>query len=410
LDIKDAVMLSLRFARFNPALLLLSATALAICQSSGQSTLERGSQAFKQGDLASAFKILKPLADAGNASAQELLGEVCYVGYDVGYNIPCNDAQAIQWYRLAAQNGNPKAQCRLGTRLRIDQKKDTEGFEWMLKSAKQGYPDCMCDIGEYYRGGWSPVTQNYSEALKWFKTAEEKGEACHYNLGSAYYFGQGVEVDFKSAAALLQKEASNKYSVHHADASELLASIYEQGGRGMEQNYSEAAKWYRDAIDAPALKWEKSSQDWARLNLGDLYVQGEGVPQDFGEALKLFKPLAGVGDARAQTRMGDLYAEGKGVTQSDIEAVKWYRMAAEQADPSGQFHLGMAYKSGKGVPEDYVLAHMWFNLAGANEKNIAPRLDQSLRDQVAREMTKEQIAEAQRLAREWKPKKPTEKK
>jgi len=58
------------------------------------------------------------------------------------------------------------------------------------------------------------------------------------------------------------------------------------------------------------------------------------------------------------------------------------------------------YVDGYGVPQDYIQAHMWFNLAGAN--GVAFAVQQ--RDMVARKMTPGQIAEAQRLAREWKPK------
>jgi TPR repeat protein len=100
------------------------------------------------------------------------------------------------------------------------------------------------------------------------------------------------------------------------------------------------------------------------------------------------------------------------VPQDYAEAVRWYRKAAEQGLASAQFDLGLMYASGQGVPQDYVLAHMWLNLSASNSRG-----DQSLqtaaainerriqaRDEVARKMTPDQIAEAQRHAREWKPK------
>ena len=88
------------------------------------------------------------------------------------------------------------------------------------------------------------------------------------------------------------------------------------------------------------------------------------------------------------------------------EAVKWYRLAAEQGKNVAQFELGAMYANGKGVPQDFVQAHKWLNLAASR---ITPRKEddveaQSARDSLAKKMTTSQVAEAQRLAREWQPK------
>jgi hypothetical protein len=72
---------------------------------------------------------------------------------------------------------------------------------------------------------------------------------------------------------------------------------------------------------------------------------------------------------------------------------------AGQGDAKAQGDLGAAYVKGEGVPQDYVLAHMWFNLAAAQGNEDA----RQNRDGVAKLMTPDQIAEAQRLARQWKP-------
>ena len=99
-----------------------------------------------------------------------------------------------------------------------------------------------------------------------------------------------------------------------------------------------------------------------------------------------------------------MYYNGRGVPQDYTEALKWYRLAAEQGHAAAQFNLGLMYENGQGVPQEYVQAHMWLNLGasrewGANAKSHAER-----RDSVASKMTSKQIAEAQRLAREWKAK------
>jgi len=132
----------------------------------------------------------------------------------------------------------------------------------------------------------------------------------------------------------------------------------------------------------------------------DAYERG-----DYKTAYRLFKPLAEQGDTKAQNNIGEMYDKGRGVPQDYAEAVKWYRKAAEQGDLIGQNNLGEMYEKGKGVPKDYMLAYMWFNLASA--RNPIGLRDWAVenRNRVAAQMTPEQIAEAQRLSGEWKPKK-----
>ena len=122
--------------------------------------------------------------------------------------------------------------------------------------------------------------------------------------------------------------------------------------------------------------------------------------QDYATALRLWRPLADQGDARAQNNLGVMYSNGQGVPQDYAEAVRWYRKAADQGFARAQNNLGVMYSNGRGVPQDYVQAHMWLNLAATKGDKDAVEG----RDQVARKMTTAQIAEAQKLAREWKPK------
>ena len=138
----------------------------------------------------------------------------------------------------------------------------------------------------------------------------------------------------------------------------------------------------------------------AQNKLAGMYYSGYGVPHDYKEAEKWYRKAAEQGYANAQLNLGFMYQQGQGVPQDYEEAVKWYRKAAEQGGAYGQLNLGMLYRDGQGVPQDYVLAYMWFNLAAAQGNAFAI----SDRDTAAEEMTSDQIAEAQRLAREWKPK------
>jgi hypothetical protein len=91
---------------------------------------------------------------------------------------------------------------------------------------------------------------------------------------------------------------------------------------------------------------------------------------------------------------------GWGTPQDSAEAVKWYRLAAERGDGLGQRNLGVMYQNGWGVPQDYIQAYMWFNLAATRGREDV----MSNGEFVASMMTPDQIARAQLLAREWKPK------
>jgi TPR repeat protein len=92
-----------------------------------------------------------------------------------------------------------------------------------------------------------------------------------------------------------------------------------------------------------------------------------------------------------------MYADGQGVLQNATEAAKWVRKAADQGDAAAQYALSLMYAKGQGVPEDYASAHKWSNLAAAAGHEQA----RSHLEKLGAFMQKEQIAEAQRLAREW---------
>ncbi len=127
---------------------------------------------------------------------------------------------------------------------------------------------------------------------------------------------------------------------------------------------------------------------------------------DYATALREWRPLAKQGDAEAQFFLGFMYTLGDGVPQDYAKAMKWYRKAAEQGVAKAQHYLGVMYDNGDGVPQDYAKAHMWFNLAASRfPRGYARDKAVKKRDIVAKRMTPAQISEAQKLAREWKPKK-----
>jgi len=179
----------------------------------------------------------------------------------------------------------------------------------------------------------------------------------------------------------------------------------------VSQDYKEAFKWYQLAGE--------QGLDVAQYKLGEMYGKGQGIPLDYKEAIKWLlksaeqknpkaqrlirasyhkwhKQIAEQGDSYAQRFLGASYYLGLGVTQDYAEAAKWYKKSAEQGDSVAQNILGAMYEKGKGISKDFVEAYKWFSISGetGNGRMHREKLGK-------REMTPAQIAEAQRLAREW---------
>ena len=169
-----------------------------------------------------------------------------------------------------------------------------------------------------------------------------------------------------------------------------------ENGRGVPEDETEAVRWYRLAADQGLRA--------AQFNLGLMYLNGRGVPQDDAEAVRWYRLAAEQGDAAAQNNLGVMYATtGRGIPQDDAEAVRRYRLAAQQGHAAAQYNLGIMYGTGRGVPQDYVAAYMWLDLAGRQSSGDDREAYIKAREALAALITSEQIAEALRLAREWKP-------
>jgi TPR repeat protein len=227
------------------------------------------------------------------------------------------------------------------------------------------------------------------------RKSEEAIQRVFDDASAAYEQG-----DYATAYRLIKPLAEQGY----AKAQYNLGVLYNKGV-GVPQDYTEAMKWYRKAA-------EQGLAD-AQYNLGVMYHEGEGIPQDYAEGLNWFRKAAEQGNADAQYNLGVMYHKGEGVQQDYTETSKWYWMAAEQGHADAQYSLGAMYGRGQGVPQDRVQAYMWLSLAASrfSEPEIEKRQMVILNiGIIASEMTPEQIAEAQRLVREWKPKKERKKK
>jgi uncharacterized protein len=253
---------------------------------------------------------------------------------------------------------------------------------------------------------------DYVTAMRLLGTLVDQDDTrAEAQLGMMYVKGQGVAQDYTVGMRWL-RIAAEKGS---ADAQNQIGILF-QRGRGVERNEAEAVKWFRVAAD-------QGGSISAQNNLADTYALGLGVPQDFHEAFKWYRIAAGQGSSYAENVMGVACEHGLYLPQDDTEAFRWYRRAANKVYErpedtwihTPQYNIGVMYASGRGTAQDYVRALMWFTLAVAFGDTKPPSpfgvqlagtptetaLEQ--RDKLAALMTSAQIAEAEKLAREWKP-------
>jgi TPR repeat protein/formylglycine-generating enzyme required for sulfatase activity len=135
-----------------------------------------------------------------------------------------------------------------------------------------------------------------------------------------------------------------------------------------------------------------------------MYFNGQGVPQNYAEAVKWYRKAADQGNSGSQFGLGLMYAEGQGVPQDYAEAVRWYRKAADQGNFGGQFNLGLMYAKGQGVPQDYQEAYLWFSLSAAQRKTLGNDNTSKNRDLAARFLSPAQLIHVQQRASRWRPK------
>ncbi|HEY3901858.1 MAG TPA: tetratricopeptide repeat-containing serine protease family protein [Chthoniobacter sp.] len=172
---------------------------------------------------------------------------------------------------------------------------------------------------------------------------------------------------------------------------QFMTGMYLEEGKEVSKNMAEAVGWYRKSAE--------QGDPNAQRNLGACYLDGNGLPEDHAEAVRWFRKAAMHGEASAQYLLALCYQRGNGVTKDEVEAARWYHLSASQGHPGAQLSLGLAYLSGDGVPRDYILGYSWVNLAAANgvvaAKDLLPAIEHHL--------TLDQVAEAQRISREFHP-------
>ena len=337
--------------------------------------LEEAEKLFLDCKLDEAFEVFKVLAEQGNARAMYFMGEYYthqygHVGQDieignqwrkkgyelgdvlsslnVAYSFPEDSPERNELFDRMfkptlelAQSGDVFAQNEIGELYfigYIEEIDEEKKLYWLKKAAESGHWRSMCELGE-----WFEDNEKYSEAIKWYKKAAEKGYAAAENyLALCYAKGKGVEVDKYEAVKWYKKAAEHGLAIGQAN----LAYCYEYG-EGVEQDLDKAIKWYKKAFE--------NGDDESGTNLGLLLAE----VGDYKEAVKWLRKSAEREDAVAENYLAFCYHEGKGVEVDKYEAVKWYKKAAEHGLAVGQYNLACCYHIGKGIEKNDKRAKQW---------------------------------------------------
>ena len=226
--------------------------------------------------------------------AQFNLGVMCANGTGV----PQNYAEAVRWYRLAADQAHAKGQvnlgvmCEDGTGIPQD---PTEAAQWYRRAADQGNAGGQANLGLMYKDG-TGVPQDFIEAVRLIKLAADQGHATgQCSLGLLHEDGIGVPQDPTEAARLYRLAADQGLA-----AGQCSLGLMYQNGTGVSKDFTEAVRWYRLAADQGLAT--------GQLNLGRLFFIGNGVSKDINKAAQLLTLACDQGCQLAIDNLGKLTA------------------------------------------------------------------------------------------------------
>ena len=341
--------------------------------------------AYNREDYKTSYRLIRPLAKKGFAQAQYNLG----VLYLKGKGVKANLIKAKKLFEFAAEQGVVKAQNKLALMhvKGMGVVKDfNKAIEWWNLAAAQGNGKAQTNLGWMYEMG-KGVPKDSQKAVNWYQLASNQGIAIaqkKLNLlldqtKKPLQENNTNSKDFKSF-----EEIKNLHSITASLRSE-LEQIKSEQANAIEATNQGKAKAKQEQltgiIDNPSkLKAGRDSfrENKLDVDLFDTAINSLGR-KEFTTALQLFTDLANRGMAEAQINLGMMFESGQGVLQNFDEAIKWYQLAASQGLTKAQeklnllvskaaaaqvnFGLGVAFENGQGVPQDIMEAIRWYQLA-----------------------------------------------
>ena len=341
--------------------------------------------AYNREDYKTSYRLIRPLAKKGFAQAQYNLG----VLYLKGKGVKANLIKAKKLFEFAAEQGVVKAQNKLALMhvKGIGVVKDfNKAIEWWNLAAAQGNGKAQTNLGWMYEMG-KGVPKDSQKAVNWYQLASNQGIAIaqkKLNLlldqtKKPLQENNTNSKDFKSF-----EEIKNLHSITASLRSELEQIKSEQANaiEATNQGKAKAKQGQLTSIIDNSSKL-KAGRDSFRENKLDVDLFDTAINslgrKEFTTALQLFTDLANRGMAEAQINLGMMFESGQGVLQNFDEAIKWYQLAASQGLIKAQeklnllvskaaaaqvnFGLGVAFENGQGVPQDIMEAIRWYQLA-----------------------------------------------
>jgi len=143
----------------------------------------------------------------------------------------------------------------------------------------------------------------------------------------------------------------------------------------------------------------EAGQTSAQAAVGQMYLDGHGVPQDPAQAAVWLEKAAAGGNARARAQIGAMYATGTGVVQDEMKASYWLLKAANQNVRQSQRFMAQRFYYGQGVPKDLTQSFLYAALCARQGDPEGQAMTQEL----AKQMTPEEQARALTLVQSWQP-------
>lgn len=358
----------------------------------GKNQMEMLEKMIEDGEYDDAEPILLGMAEAGDAEAMYLLGDL--------YEEKGDDANTDKWMLLAYENGSATAKSMAKSIFVIaEENAEADDAHWtclytlagwlatgkmshgwpceknVLKAVElyekvfaAGQLSAAIDIANLYGDEDSGVKDD-KKKFEWCLKAAKKGHSgAQFSVGACYLIGEGVEKDDAKAVEWFYKAAKqgNELGMHE------LGNCFRYG-HGVSKDLEQAVVWYAKAAKAGNLE--------SMVRLGDLMTEPDSEVKDVEKGVEWLAKAAEAGNAEAQLMLGMLYLDldDLGTVERDmIAGLDWLKKAAAQENGNAEFLLGVCYAQGIGVDRDLSKAK---NLAGmALEHGVASEGEEGARN------------------------------
>ena len=226
-----------------------------------------------------------------------------------------------------------------------------------LKEAEQVRPVTVVGDGGSSRPARLDERETPSRNMPMTDAQKERGQLESMQRLMAHVPGHTPAPAAEHISAVDLQQLKMRGAQGNVMAQNQLGQLYDNGRRGVPQDYATALEWYEKAA--------AQGNGWAQNQLGQMSADGRGMPQDYTKARQWWAQAAVQGVTQAQYNLGQLYANGRGVPQDYATARGWYEKAAAQGNAWAQAQLGQLYANGQGVPRDHTTARRWYEKAAA---------------------------------------------